>query len=111
MIVNNTIFDNEWEALQVWKGNGEVIANNIILSDAPGKTISFWKCEDKGMIVEHNLCVPKSPLQTDATSEGNPEYLPEKDFFNRPIAAQKNGLNRIVMKLPKPTKRVSPMNR
>jgi hypothetical protein len=103
-IANNTIVEEQ--PLTLWNGNGEVVVNNILVAEG-GEVLSF----DEGtqdVLVDCNLCVPKSARQgphgltgdprfVDATRgvfwlrDGSPaigkgasQYAPTTDFWGRP---------------------------
>lgn len=105
-IVNNTVLDTE--AVQVWRANGDVIVNNILLSDSAALVIFFHHGAPVETLVDYNLCVPQSAingphgltgnlqfvspanyvywLKRDslAIRAGSIEYAPETDFWGRP---------------------------
>ena len=108
-IVNNTVVDAH--PLTLWNGNGEVVGNNILVADGP-EAISFGEGTQQ-VVVDYNLCVPKSPRQgphgltgdprfvdpargvfwlgqgSPAIGKGSPQHAPTMDFWGRPRAKDK----------------------
>lgn len=104
VIVNNTVVDNE--PLTLWNGNGEVVANNILVTD--GAEVFSFDEDTQNILADYNFCVPKSahqgphgltgdPLFVDpkrgvfwlregspAIAKGTPDYAPATDFWGRP---------------------------
>jgi len=104
VIVNNTVVENG--PLTLWKANGEVVVNNILVADG-GEVFSFD--EDTGnVLADYNFCVPKSARQgphgltgdprfvdptkgvfwlredSPAIGKGSSQYAPPTDFWGRP---------------------------
>ena len=113
-IVNNTIVESR-SPLQIWNGNGEVVANNILVGR--GETLQF-NDDCRNMKVDYNLCVPKSNRQgpngiagdenkmddgwvndgrglfwlrkySIAIGKGSPKHAPKRDFWGRPRPADR----------------------
>jgi len=104
VIVNNTVV--EYQPLTIWNGNGEVVANNILIAEG-GEAFSFGE-GTQNVLVDYNLCVSKSarqgphgltgdPLFVDqargvfwlrqdspAIGKGSSQYAPTTDFWGRP---------------------------
>jgi len=102
IVVNNTFADNA-HGMDISRGKGEVIANNIII--APYDPISFH--HGTQALVDFNLCSPASAVQgahgisgdplfvdaphgvywlapgSPAIGAGSAEYAPETDFWGR----------------------------
>ncbi len=103
IIVNNTVV--EQQQLTIWKGHGEVVANNILVSESE-EVLSFNE-GTTNILVDYNLSVPKSvrdgphgvagdPMFVDAGKglfwlraesparrKGSAEYAPATDFWGR----------------------------
>ena len=103
-IVNNTVVEEQ--PLTIWNGNGETVANNILIAER-GEAFSFDE-RTRDVEVDYNLCVPRSALQgphgltgdprfVDATKgvfwlradspaigRASPQYAPTTDFWGRP---------------------------
>lgn len=103
VIVNNTVVENH--PLTIWNGDGEVVVNNILVSDS--EVFSF-NDDTKNVLIDYNLCMPGSDLQgqhgitgdprfvdagkgvfwlrkdSPAIGKGSPEYAPGMDFWGRP---------------------------
>lgn len=103
VIVNNTVVDNQ--GITIWNSNGEVVVNNILVADS--EVFSF-NDDTRNVLVDYNLCVPKSehqgphgitgdPMFVDAGKgvfwlrEGSPairsgssQHAPAMDFWGRP---------------------------
>ena len=110
-VINNTLAENNG-GIDVWDGDGEVIANNILVSGSKAEVLAF-KSGSKNMVVDYNLCLPASepawqhgvtgdPQFVNASrgafwlKEGSPaigaggaEYAPATDFWDRPLPAGK----------------------
>src|SRR4030095_10985707 len=102
-IVNNTVVEDR--PLEIWNGNGEIIANNILVG-RDGDPVSFDK-QTRNLLADYNLCSPKSdhqgphgvtgdPMFVDAgkgfywlraespaCGKGSTEHAPETDFWGR----------------------------
>jgi parallel beta-helix repeat protein len=103
-VVNNTVV--EQQPLAIWRGNGEIVVNNILVGDNE-EVISFNE-GTTNVPVDYNLCLPKSghngphgitgdPMFFDATKgllwlrvespargTGSSEHAPATDFWGRP---------------------------
>jgi hypothetical protein len=103
-VLQNTIAENQG-AIVVWNGDGETIANNILV--AAGETISL-ELGSRNLEIDYNLCRPKSPHsgpygvggdpllldprhglfwlkpQSAAIGRGSGKYALEGDFWGRP---------------------------
>ncbi|MHC4176715.1 MAG: right-handed parallel beta-helix repeat-containing protein [Planctomycetota bacterium] len=108
-IVNNTVVEDQ--PLTLWKGNGEVVVNNIFVAEA-GEVFSFGE-GTQNVLVDYNLCVPKSTRQgphgrtgdprfvdptrgvfwlredSPAIGNGSPQHATTTDFWGRPRAPDK----------------------
>jgi len=74
-IVNNTISDG----LEIWKGDGELIANNILTAK---RQALLPDKRTRSLKVDYNLCVPKSPQQGPHGLTGDPKFVdPEHGVF------------------------------
>jgi hypothetical protein len=105
VIVNNTVV--EQHPLTIWNGRGELVANNILVSEG-GEAFSFTE-GTTNILVDYNLCQPKSgqgahgvtgdPMFVDAGKgmfwlraeslarrKGCSEHAPLTDFWGRPRA-------------------------
>ncbi|MDP2899089.1 MAG: right-handed parallel beta-helix repeat-containing protein [bacterium] len=110
VIVNNTVVEDQ--PLTIWNGDGEVVVNNILIADGED---AFSLSEDtENVLVDYNLCVPKSarrgpygltggPRFVDPTKgvfwlredspaigKGSPQYAPATDFWVRPLPKEKS---------------------
>ena len=78
VIVNNTVVENQ--PLTIWNGDREVVVNNILIAEG-GEVFSF----DEGaqnVLVDYNLCVPKSSRQGPHGLTGDPRFVdPTKGVF------------------------------
>jgi hypothetical protein len=103
-IVHNTVVERQ--PLEIWNGDGEVVANNIFIAEG-GRVFSFNR-QTGHVLFDHNLCIPKSdpedphglsedPLFLDrgrgvfwlrsgspAIGKGSPNYATARDFWARP---------------------------
>jgi parallel beta-helix repeat protein len=103
-IVNNTVVEEQ--PLTIWNGNGETVANNILIAEQ-GEPFSFDE-RTQDVNVDYNLCVPMSArqgphgltgdprfvdamkgvfwLQADspAIGKGSSQHAPAADFWGRP---------------------------
>jgi len=103
VIVNNTVVEDQ--PLTLWNGNGEVVANNILVAEG-GDVFALGE-GTTSVLVDYNLCMPKSARQgphgltgdprfVDATrgvfwlqadspalGKGSAEYAPSVDFWGR----------------------------
>ena len=78
VIVNNTVVENQ--PLSLWNGNGEVVANNILVAE--GEDVFSFDNDTKNVSVDYNLCVPKSARQGPHGLTGNPRFVdPTKGVF------------------------------
>jgi len=106
IIVNNTVV--EQHPLTLWKENGEIVANNILVAD--GEEALAFNEGTTNVLVDYNLCVPQSarngphgvtgdPMFADAGKglfwlraesparrKGSSEHAPATDFWGRPRA-------------------------
>ena len=97
-------------ALVIWNGNGEIVANNIIIG--VGDPLGFDK-RTKNLVMEHNLISPRSQFQSAqdfggepafvssgqgvfwlgkdsaAIGKANPQFASETDFWGRPVDRNK----------------------
>lgn len=104
IIVNNTVVEEQ--PLTIWNGNGETVANNILIAEG-GEPFSFDE-RTRDVDVDYNLCVPQSVhrgphgltgdprfvdaakgvfwLREDSPAIGraSPHYAPTTDFWGRP---------------------------
>jgi parallel beta helix pectate lyase-like protein len=104
VIVNNTVV--EQHPLTIWNGNGELVANNILVAE-DGEVLTFAE-GTTNILVDYNLCQPKSahqgahgvtgdPIFVDAGKgmfwlraesparrKGSSEHAPVTDFWGRP---------------------------
>ncbi|HJT78642.1 MAG TPA: right-handed parallel beta-helix repeat-containing protein [Gemmataceae bacterium] len=109
VVVNNTIADNAG-GVEIWQGDGEVVANNVIVGR--GEAL-WWDGATRSVRADYNLCIPRSPRQgahgvtgdplfvdpargvywlrpdSPAAGKGGAEYAPDADFWGRP--AKKGG--------------------
>ncbi len=103
VIVNNTVVENH--PLTIWNGDGEVVVNNILVSDSG---VFSFNDDTKNVLIDYNLCVPGSDLQgqhgitgdprfvdsgkgvfwlrndSPAIGKGSSEHAPDIDFWGRP---------------------------
>jgi len=103
VIVNNTVVENH--PLTIWNGDGEIVVNNILVSDS--EVFSF-NDDTKNVLIDYNLCMPGSDRQgphgisgdprfvdagkgvfwlrkdSPAIGKGSPEHAPGMDFWGRP---------------------------
>jgi hypothetical protein len=89
VIVNNTVHNGNG-CLSLWNGEGTVVANNIFVSDG-ADPIEFWASDsqenlspDDGaeVLLDYNLCLPKSNLQGPHGLTGDPRFAaPEKGVY------------------------------
>jgi pectate disaccharide-lyase len=103
-IVNNTVMDDA--PLTIWNGDGELVANNILVGGQEDPII--LNENTRNVLVEYNLCMPKSSRQGTNGITGNPMFVdavkglfwlraespargkgssaqaPETDFWGRP---------------------------
>lgn len=108
-IVNNTVVEHQ--PLTLWNGNGEVVANNILVAEN-AEVLSFDQ-DTQNVLVDYNLCVPKSMRQgphslthdprfvdptkgvfwlregSPAIGKGSTPHAPATDFWGRPRPADK----------------------
>lgn len=77
VIVNNTVVDDQ--AITIWNGDGEVVANNILV----GNTEVFWFDDDtQNVLIDYNLCHPGSERQGPHGLAGDPGFVdPGKGVF------------------------------
>ncbi len=104
VIVNNTVVENQ--PLTLWNGNGEVIVNNILVTD--GAEVFSFDEDTQNILADYNFCVPKSEHQgphgltgdpgfvdpvkgvfwlqegSPAIEKGSQQYAPMTDFWGRP---------------------------
>lgn len=71
IIVNNTVVEDE--PLTIWNGDGETVANNILIAER-GEAFSFDE-RTQGVHVDYNLCVPKSARQGPHGLSGDPRFV------------------------------------
>lgn len=103
-IINNTVVEDQ--PLTIWNGDGEVVANNILFA-RDGEPLSCNE-ETRNVLVDYNLCMPKSDrngphgvtgdpmfvdagkglfwLQSESPARGKgwSEHVPDIDFWGRP---------------------------
>ncbi len=70
-IVNNTVVEEQ--PLTIWNGNGEIVANNILIAER-GEAFSFDE-RTKDVEVDYNLCVPASTRQGPYGLTGDPRFV------------------------------------
>lgn len=70
-IVNNTVVDDS--PLTIWNGDGELVANNILI--AGGEEPIVLDNNTKNVLVEYNLCSPKTARQQTNAVSGNPMFV------------------------------------
>jgi len=104
LVVNNTVVEDQ--PLTLWNGNGEVVVNNVLVAER-GEVFSFGE-STQNVLVDYNLCVPKSTRQgphgltgdprfldrtkgvfwlrqrSPAIGKGSPQHAPKTDFWARP---------------------------
>jgi hypothetical protein len=109
-VIHNTIAGNV-VALEIWKGNGTVIANNILTTPEMDPLLLDHGTDQ--VLADYNLCLPKSshaeahgisadPLFVDARhgaywlrgdspaiGKGTPEHALLADFWSRPASKDK----------------------
>jgi parallel beta-helix repeat protein len=109
VIVNNTVVEDQ--PLSIWSGDGEVVVNNILVSE--GEDAFSFDEGTQNVSVDYNLCVPKSARQgphgltgdprfvdptrgvfwlredSPAIGKGLPQYAPKTDFRGRLRAQDK----------------------
>jgi len=109
VIVNNTIVGNRG-GIAIWQGDGEVVANNILISDR--EVLSFSE-GTRQVTSDYNLCTPASASQgphgltgdpmfvdagrgvywlrpdSPAIGKGAAQYAPANDFWGRPIGRER----------------------
>jgi len=77
-IVNNTVSGDA--PLTIWNGDGEVVANNILVGGQDDPLILAENT--RNVLVEYNLCTPKSSRQGTNGCMGNPMFVdPGKGLF------------------------------
>lgn len=105
IIVNNTVVERR--PLTIWKGNGEVVANNILVAEGKDEVLTYSE-GTTNVLVNYNLCLPKFARQgahgisadpmfaeagrglfwlraaSPARGKGSPDYAPANDFWGRP---------------------------
>jgi hypothetical protein len=78
VVVNNTVVEDQ--PLTLWNGNGEVVINNILVAEA-GEVLSFDEGTEN-VLVDYNLCVPRSTRQGAHGLTGDPRFVdPTKGVF------------------------------
>jgi hypothetical protein len=106
IIVNNTVVGQH--PLIIWEGNGEVVANNILVSES--EEVLSLNEGTTNVLVDYNLCLPKTahigphgvtgdPMFVDAgkglfwlraespaRGKGSSTHAPPTDFWGRPRA-------------------------
>jgi parallel beta-helix repeat protein len=70
VIVNNTVVENQ--AVTIWNGNGEVVVNNILVADG---VVFMFDDDTKNVLVDYNLCVPRSERQGPHGIIGDPKFV------------------------------------
>ncbi len=109
VIVNNTVAGGE-TCIDIWRGDGEKVVNNILV--ARRRVLSLSE-DTRNLIADYNLCQPDlehqgphsmvaDPLfvapgygvlwlgqNSPAIGAGTPEYVPETDFWGRPLPPDK----------------------
>ena len=70
-IVNNTVVDDA--PLTIWNGDGEVVANNILFGSQDDPIV--LDNNTRSVLVEYNLCTPKSSRQETNGITGNPMFV------------------------------------
>lgn len=77
-IINNTVVENQ--PLAIWNGNVETVANNILVSD--GQDVFSFDENTQNILMDYNLCTPKSDRQGPHGLTGNPGFVdPGKGVF------------------------------
>jgi parallel beta-helix repeat protein len=71
VIVNNTVVSNKG-GIDIWDGNGEVVANNIVTAN--GEALSF-NDQTKNVHADYNLCLPESVRQGPHGITGDPRFV------------------------------------
>ncbi len=111
VVVNNTVAGNRG-GIAIWQGDGEVVANNIVVADSDREVLAFSE-GTKQVVADYNLCTPASASQgphgftgdvmfvdagrgvywlrpgSPAIGKGSAQYAPAKDFWGRPIAKER----------------------
>jgi hypothetical protein len=77
-LVNNTVVEDE--PITIANGNGEVLQNNILISQR-GEAISV-DANTRDILADYNLCQPKSDRQGPHGLSGDPQFVaPEHGVF------------------------------
>ncbi len=111
VVVNNTIVGNRG-GIAIWQGDGEVVANNILVADRDREVLVFSEGTTQ-VTSDYNLCVPAStdqgphgltgdPMFVDAgrgvywlrpdspaIGKGAAQYAPASDFWGRPLSKER----------------------
>jgi len=69
-IINNTVVDKQ--ALTIWNGDGEVVANNIFVG---GEEVFSFNSKTQNVLVDYNLCQPRSERQGQHGIAGDPGFV------------------------------------
>jgi parallel beta-helix repeat protein len=69
-IVNNTVVEDQ--GITIWKGDGEVVANNIVVSD--NEALLFNE-STTNVLIDYNLFVPESDRQGAHGITGDPVFV------------------------------------
>ena len=70
VIVNNTVVEDQ--GITIWNGDGEIVVNNILVGN--GEVFSFNDAT-QNVLVDYNLCMPKSERQGPHGITGNPRFV------------------------------------
>ena len=69
-IINNTVVDEQ--ALIIWNGDGEVVANNILVG---GEEVFSFNSKTQNVLIDYNLCQPRSERQGQHGIAGDPRFV------------------------------------
>ncbi|MBM4094883.1 MAG: right-handed parallel beta-helix repeat-containing protein, partial [Planctomycetes bacterium] len=78
-IIHNTVVEDQ--PLAIWKGDGEIVANNILVARGDGAAIVFNE-NTRNVLMDYNLCVPPLDRQGPHSITGDPLFVdPVKGLF------------------------------